>query len=125
MNVNKVATNSTNNTLSKEYRILTELSVTIPGVVRPLEYMPTSSSECIILEDFGGISFRQFLQQSGPFKQNVSAFLDIAIQITDTLRTTLINKNSLNRANSRAQYYSSGLKAGQSPIQFSNTYCKN
>lgn len=74
-------------TLRTEYQILKELSTVILTVIKPLEFIASSNLECIVLEDFGGVSFRNVVQSSGPFYKRIAEFIEIAIQITDTLRT--------------------------------------
>ena len=74
-----------------------ELSPVVSSVIQPIEFISTNNSECIILE-FGGISLRDVLQQNGAFKNNISEFIDIAIQITDSLRI-LLHLNTLSNPN--------------------------
>ena len=74
-------------TLRSEYRILQELYPTIPGIVRAIEFRTTSTTEALILEDFGGVSFRLLLGTQGPLYNKLDDFLEMAVQITDTLCT--------------------------------------
>jgi predicted ATPase/signal transduction histidine kinase len=61
----------------------------LPNVIETLALEPYQNSSALILEDFGGISLRSYLRQSGAFgaePQTLITFLQIAIQIADALR---------------------------------------
>lgn len=66
--------------LKQEFRLLDSLN--IPGVIRPLGLENYQNAVALILEDFGGVSLRQFFQQT---PCSLAQFLDIAMQLAETL----------------------------------------
>ncbi|MBD1874750.1 EAL domain-containing protein [Nodosilinea sp. FACHB-131] len=64
-------------------------SLHAPNIVRPYELRPYRQSYALILEDFGGISLKQWLEQrrdEGRGELGLLEFLDIAQQLADILR---------------------------------------
>ncbi|PZV09330.1 MAG: hypothetical protein DCF32_02585 [Leptolyngbya sp.] len=64
-------------------------SLHAPNIVRPYELLPYRQSYALILEDFGGISLKQWIQQrqgEGKGGLGLLEFLDIAQQLTDILK---------------------------------------
>jgi predicted ATPase/signal transduction histidine kinase/ActR/RegA family two-component response regulator len=60
----------------------------LPNIIKTLALEPYQNSYALILEDFGSISLKSFLQQSlalGANRQQVTMFLEIAIQIAEAL----------------------------------------
>ena len=60
----------------------------LPNIIKTLALEPYQNSYALILEDFGGISLKSFLQQSlalGADRQKVTMFLQIAIQMAQAL----------------------------------------
>jgi hypothetical protein len=82
---------SPRNSSLREHQILKELSAVVSSVMKPIDFIVSTNVECIILEDFGGLSLRNILRNTGCFKNNIEEFLDIAIKITDTLSTIYDN----------------------------------
>jgi predicted ATPase/signal transduction histidine kinase/CheY-like chemotaxis protein/tRNA A-37 threonylcarbamoyl transferase component Bud32 len=78
--------------LRHEFRILESLD--IPGVIKPLALETHQNGLALVLEDFGGISLKQFLQRSD---LELPQFLDIAIQLAATLaelhRNQIVHKD--------------------------------
>ncbi|MFN6464572.1 MAG: AAA family ATPase [Nostoc sp. DedVER02] len=79
--------------LKREYPSFSELvqfrnqyalakNLEIPGIIKPYSLEPYHNGYALIMEDFGGISLRQFTQEQ---PQNLEQFLIIAIQLTDIL----------------------------------------
>ncbi len=66
--------------LRHEFQILKSLS--IPGVIKPIALENYRNGLALILEDYGGISLRQFLKQS---TLQLGTFLHIAIQLASIL----------------------------------------
>ncbi|MEC4807436.1 MAG: AAA family ATPase [Jaaginema sp. PMC 1079.18] len=64
-----------------QYAIATHLD--FPGVVQPLSLDSHHNGYALVMEDFGGISLRQFTQGK---PLSVKQFFSIALQITDILR---------------------------------------
>ena len=67
----------------------------LPNLIKTLTLVPYQNSYALILEDFGGISLKSFLQQSGAFGENnqtLTIFLKIAIQIAEALEGLYINR---------------------------------
>lgn len=54
----------------------------IPGIVKPYSLEPYYNGYALVMEDFGGISLRQFTQGK---PLTLEQFLSIALQLTDTL----------------------------------------
>ncbi|MBN3926517.1 AAA family ATPase [Nostoc sp. NMS4] len=58
----------------------------IPGIVRPYSLEPYRNSYALVMEDFGGISLRDWLNQKmGSNQYTLTDFLDIAIALSNTL----------------------------------------
>ena len=58
------------------------------SIVRPIALEPYQNAYALVMEDFGGISLKQFLQQEGNCGRNpqaVAQFFEIAIQIAEAL----------------------------------------
>jgi serine/threonine protein kinase len=77
--------------LRSEYRITKDLSASIPNVIQAIDFVSSNGCDGIILEDFGGVNLRQVLRTNGPYKSNVNAFLDLAIQVASVLRKRIGN----------------------------------
>ena len=63
-------------------------SLTSSSIVRPIALEPYQNAYALVMEDFGGISLKQFLRQEGSFGRNplaLSQFFGIAIQIAEAL----------------------------------------
>ncbi|MEH2261799.1 ATP-binding sensor histidine kinase [Nostoc sp.] len=54
----------------------------IPGIIKPHSLEPYHNGYALVMEDFGGISLRQFTKEQ---PQNLEQFLIIALQLTDIL----------------------------------------
>ncbi|MGP1387320.1 MAG: trifunctional serine/threonine-protein kinase/ATP-binding protein/sensor histidine kinase [Thainema sp.] len=63
-----------------QYAIARNLA--IPGIVQPLDLAPHNNGYALVMEDFGGVSLRQFTQGK-PLA--VEQFFPIALQVTDVL----------------------------------------
>ncbi len=64
-------------------------SLHAPNIVRPYELLPYRQSYALILEDFGGISLKQWMahrRDQGKGELGLLEFLDIAQQLTDILK---------------------------------------
>ncbi|MEH2256758.1 AAA family ATPase [Nostoc sp.] len=58
----------------------------LPGIVRPYSLEPYRNSYALVMEDFGGISLRDWLNQKMANNQyTLTEFLDIAIALSNTL----------------------------------------
>ncbi|MEH1858633.1 MAG: AAA family ATPase [Nostoc sp.] len=58
----------------------------LPGIVRPYSLEPYRNSYALVMEDFGGISLRDWLNQKTASNQyTLTEFLDIAIALSNTL----------------------------------------
>ncbi len=55
----------------------------IPGIVTPIELLNYRNGLALILDDMGGISLKQYLEQKSPL--SLKEFLSIAIQLATTL----------------------------------------
>ncbi len=54
----------------------------IPGIIKPYSLEPYNNGYALVMEDFGGISLRQFTKEQ---PQHLDQFLIIALQLTDIL----------------------------------------
>ncbi|MEH2440451.1 ATP-binding sensor histidine kinase [Nostoc sp.] len=79
--------------LKREYPTFSELvqfrnqyslakNLDIPGIIKPHSLEPYHNGYALVMEDFGGISLRQFTKEQ---PQNLEQFLIIALQLTDIL----------------------------------------
>ncbi|MEH2135740.1 ATP-binding sensor histidine kinase [Nostoc sp.] len=79
--------------LKREYPTFSELvqfrnqyslakNLDIPGIIKPHSLEPYQNGYVLVMEDFGGISLRQFIKEQ---PQNLEQFLIIALQLTDIL----------------------------------------
>ncbi|MCW5312494.1 AAA family ATPase [Nostoc sp. KVJ3] len=79
--------------LKREYPTFSELlqfrnqyslakNLDIPGIIKPHTLEPYHNGYALVMEDFGGISLRQFTKEQ---PQNLEQFLIIALQLTDIL----------------------------------------
>jgi predicted ATPase/signal transduction histidine kinase/DNA-binding response OmpR family regulator len=69
--------------LKNEYNILKKLSENgIKGIIRPLSIEKYKNGLALVLEDIGGVSLKDFLD-NGPLE--IAVFLKMAIQLADTL----------------------------------------
>ncbi len=79
--------------LKREYPSFSELvqfrnqyalakNLDIPGIIKPYSLEPYNNGYALVMEDFGGISLRQFTKEQ---PQNLKQFLIIALQLTDIL----------------------------------------
>ncbi|MEH2191832.1 MAG: AAA family ATPase [Nostoc sp.] len=79
--------------LKREYPTFSELvqfrnqyslakNLDIPGIIKPYSLEPYHNGYALVMEDFGGISLRQFSKEQ---PQNLEQFLIIALQLTDIL----------------------------------------
>ncbi|MDZ7954366.1 AAA family ATPase [Nostoc sp. DedQUE09] len=57
----------------------------LPGIVRPYSLEPYRNSYALVMEDFGGISLRDWLNQKMASKYTLTEFLDIAIALSNIL----------------------------------------
>ncbi|WP_310485383.1 serine/threonine-protein kinase, partial [Chamaesiphon sp. VAR_48_metabat_403] len=67
----------------------------LPNLIKTLALVPYQNSYALILEDFGGISLKSFLRQSGAFgesNQTLTIFLKIAIQIAEALEGLYLHR---------------------------------
>lgn len=69
--------------LKHEYQILQSLETSDQtGIIRPLGLASYPNGLALILEDFGGITLKQYLSQTSP---SVDQFLEIAVQLASAL----------------------------------------
>ncbi|MBD2505719.1 AAA family ATPase [Nostoc muscorum FACHB-395] len=79
--------------LKREYPSFSELvqfrnqyalakNLEIPGIIKPYSLEPYNNGYALVMEDFGGISLRQFIKEQ---PQHLEQFLIIALQLTDIL----------------------------------------
>ncbi|MEH2285719.1 MAG: AAA family ATPase [Nostoc sp.] len=79
--------------LKREYPTFSELvqfrnqyalakNLEIPGIIKPYSLEPDNNGYALVMEDFGGISLRQFTKEQ---PQDLKQFLIIALQLTDIL----------------------------------------
>ncbi|MDM9581322.1 AAA family ATPase [Nostoc sp. GT001] len=67
-----------------QYTIAKNLN--LPGIVRPYSLEPYRNSYALVMEDFGGISLKDWLNQKiGSNQYTLTEFLDIAIALSNTL----------------------------------------
>jgi len=81
-----------------QYTIAQNLN--FPSIIKTLALEPYQNSHALVMEDFGGISLKEFLEQTGSLGQNIQTliiFLSIALQITTALegihRQRIIHKD--------------------------------
>jgi diguanylate cyclase (GGDEF)-like protein len=70
-----------------QYTITRNLN--IPGIVRSLSLEPYLNSFALVMEDFGGISLREYCQNQPLFPQE---FLEIALQLADILHQLYLQR---------------------------------
>ncbi|ODG98585.1 histidine kinase [Nostoc sp. KVJ20] len=79
--------------LKREYPTFSELvqfrnqyalakNLDIPGIIKPYSLEPYNNGYALVMEDFGGISLRQFTKEQ---PQHLDQFLIIALQLTEIL----------------------------------------
>ncbi|MEH2062548.1 MAG: AAA family ATPase [Nostoc sp.] len=61
-------------------------NIDLPGIVRPYSLEPYRNSYALVMEDFGGISLRDWMNREMGYNQyTLTEFLDVAIALSDIL----------------------------------------